>query len=465
MQLQIYNSLSQKIEAFKPIEPGRVKMYTCGPTVYDYAQIGNFKTFVESDFVHRTLLFNNYEVDFVMNITDVGHLTGDNLGDSSIGEDRIERAVVREGKKAADIVRHYTDAFMQDYEDLNILKPQKFTVATHYIKEQIDLAKQLEKNGYAYKTSDGLYFDTSKFEGYQDIFGIDKAGNQEGARVDINEERRNPADFALWKFSKPEEARQQEWDSPWGVGYPGWHLECSAMVIKELGEHIDIHIGGEDHLAIHHPNEIAQSEGATGETFANYWMHMIFMKVDGRRMGKSEGNAYTLKDLKDKGFHPMALRYLYASAHYRTPLNFTWEALENAQNSIRRIYDIVGGYKENSSVEAAGEYIGHFRDKINDDINIPEALAVMWDMLKDPTLSEGEKRATALEMDQVLGFKIAENISYDVPVEVMNMARTREEYRKNNIWDKADVLRREIESKGYVIEDLSPEGFKVKRKI
>ena len=459
--MKIYNSLTKKVEEFKPLNPDSVLMYTCGPTVYDYQTIGNFRTFVNSDFVNRVLKYNEYKVKFVMNITDVGHLTGDNLGDADTGEDKLEVAADREGKSAKEIAEFYTGYFMTDYEKLNILKPEKFTIASEYIKQMLDIIKTLETKGLTYKTSDGVYFDTSKFENYGKLAGTKVSLVEEGARVETNPEKRNPTDFALWKFSPDSKMRWQEWDLPWGRGFPGWHIECSAMSLDELGDTIDIHIGGEDHKMIHHPNEIAQSEGSTGKTFVNYWVHCAFLKVDGGRMGKSVGNAYLVDDLEAKGFSALDLRYFYTTAHYRTKLNFTWEALQSASNALKKLYSLVESYHEDSESQLATEYLNRFDESINDDVNMPQAVAVMWEMLKSE-IPEGSKLKTLAKMDEVLGLDIDSHIGYEVPEDIKKQAKIRWEYRKQGIWDKADLLRRQIEEKGYEIDD-GPTDYKIRR--
>jgi cysteinyl-tRNA synthetase len=322
----------------------------------------------------------------------------------------------------------------------------------------------LEDKGYTYRTSDGIYFDTSKFKNYGQLSGLSIENIKEGARVEPNSEKKNPTDFALWKFSPMDAKRQQEWDSPWGRGYPGWHLECSAMSLAELGETIDIHLGGEDLKMIHHQNEIAQSECATGKEFVKYWVHGAFMQVEGGRMGKSLGNAYLVSDLEEKGFDPMVLRYFYMTAHYRSPLNFTWEALQNAQNSLNKLYDLVGGIKPEKDGKVSEKYLERFKDKINDDFNAPEALAVMWEMLKN-SISETSKLATIVKMDEVLGLRLDERVGYEIPQKITDMAKTREEYRKNGIWEKADMLRRQIAEAGFVVDDLPDGGYKLKRRF
>jgi cysteinyl-tRNA synthetase len=438
-------------------------MYTCGPTVYFYPTIGNYRTFVFSDVVGRVLRFNGYKVRSIMNFTDVGHLTGDNSGDADSGEDRIEKAATKEGKTAQDITDFYINDFVTSFDKLNMLKPTKFTRATEYINEQIELIKTLEQKGYTYVISDGVYFDTSKFEEYGKLSGFTPETIMEGARVEPNPQKRNPMDFGLWKLSPSDEQRLQEWDSPWGKGFPGWHLECSAMALKELGETVDFHLGGEDLKMIHHQDEIAQSECATNKKFVRYWMHGAFMLVDGGKMSKSLGNGYVLSDIEAKGFDLLALRYFYMGANYRTQINFTWEALANAQNSLKKIYDILGAYKDEKNTLPDGEYVNIFRDKVNNDINMPEALAVFWEMLKS-SIPESKKVATALEMDKVLGLRLEEQIGYVVPQEILDLAKTRNEYRKSGIWDKADMIRKELLVRGYIVEDIQSGGFKVRRK-
>jgi cysteinyl-tRNA synthetase len=460
--MRLYNSISKEVEEFKPISPENVKVYTCGPTVYFYQHIGNFRTFVASDLLQRALKYTGYKVKAIMNITDVGHLTGDNLGDADTGADRLEVAADREGKSARDIAQFYTDHFMKDYSKLNLLEPEKFTRATNYIKEMINLVQKLESKGFTYRISDGLYFDTAKFPEYGKLSGVKLEDlGAEGARIEPNPEKRNPTDFALWKFSPSDKMRWQEWDSPWGKGFPGWHIECSAMAMAELGESIDVHVGGEDHKMIHHPNEIAQSECATGKKFVNYWMHGAFLKVDGGRMGKSVGNAYILADLEARGFEPLSLRFFYMHAHYRTKLNFTWEALQNSQNSLKKLYALVESYKEDHEAPLSIDHLRTFEEAINNDLNMPTALATMWELIKSD-VSEGTKLNTLIKFDEVLGLKIADHIGYEVPKEVENLARTRWEYRKQGIWDKADVLRRQIEQSGFVVDDSS-DNYRIKR--
>lgn len=464
MSIRIYNSITKQLEDFQPIKPDVVSMYLCGPTVYDFVSIGNYRTYVLGDLVNRILSFNGFKVKYVMNFTDVGHLTGDNSGDADSGEDRLETAADKEGRSAHDIADYYIADFLKGFDKLNLIRPFKFTRATEYIQEQVDLVRSLERQGYTYRIDDGIYFDTAKFEEYGKLSGMSAETIKEGARVEPNIQKRNPMDFALWKFSPTDKKRWQEWESPWGVGFPGWHLECSAMSMKELGETLDIHLGGEDLRMIHHQNEIAQSECSTGKTFVNYWIHGAFLQVDGGRMGRSLGNAYTIDDVVERGYDPLALRYLYLTAHYRSSLNFTWESLTGAQNSLKKMYEILSGYKESEDASPSERHLSSFVQAINNDFNIPEALAVLWDTLKS-NLPEPVKIASALRMDAVLGLDLENYIGYEIPKEVVDIANSRNEYRKAGIWDKADMLRRQLSERGYVVEDM-PEGkYKLKRKM
>jgi cysteinyl-tRNA synthetase len=459
--MKIYNSASKKVEEFKPLNPDVVKLYACGPTVYNYQHIGNFRTVALADFFVRALKYNEYKVKYIMNITDVGHLTGDNFGDADTGDDRLEIAADREGKSAREIALFYTEQFQRDYDKLNLTPTDKFTKATEYIREMITLIEQLEQKGFTYKISDGIYFDTAKFENYGLMSEMKLDDIEEGARVEPNPEKRNPADFALWKFSPEDKMRWQEWDSPWGKGFPGWHLECSAMAINELGQQIDIHLGGEEHRMIHHPNEIAQSEAATGKEFSKYWVHGAHLKVDNQRMGKSLGNVYILDDLAAKGFSPLEMRFFYMQAHYRSKLNFTWEALQNSQNALKKLYNLVEGLREDPEASISIEHQRKFDDAINNDLNMPEAVAVVWELLKSD-VPEGSKLKTIAKFDEILGLNLGDHIGFEIPEELKNMAKVRWEYKKQGIWDKADMLRRQIEDKGFVVED-SPTEYKLKR--
>lgn len=445
-------------------------MYTCGPTVYSFAHIGNFRTYTTADLLVRALKYNGYGVKYIMNLTDVGHLTGDNLGDADTGEDRMEKAAAKEGKTAWEVAEFYTETFLKDYDLLGLTKPERFAKATDHIKEQIELVRRLEEKGFTYTTTDGIYFDTSKFKDYGKLSDLDEI--KEGARVEVNEEKKNPRDFALWKFSPTTASglkRDMEWNSPWGKGFPGWHIECSAMGMKYLGESFDIHAGGVDLKQTHHPNEIAQAEAVTGKNFVNYWVHSAFILVQGERMSKSLGNNYRLYDLEKKGYHPMSLRYLYLQAHYRKELNFTFASLDASENALKKLLEDITTWDDPTAGSGLGlvEYEQKFLKAINDDLNTPKALAIMWDMVKsdNPT---GDKAKTLFKMDEVLGLNLEENSQIlkkeygIVPDEIKEMVYEREQHRRDKHFNLADQLRSKIEKLGYVIED-SEKGPKVRK--
>ena len=427
MDLNFYNTLSGEKENFASInpKPGPVGVYTCGPTVYLYPHIGNLRAYVFADILHRVFLFNGWEIKHVLNITDVGHLTSD----ADEGEDKVEKEAQVEGKTAKAISDFYTEAFFADLKKLNVDTSDYIIArATEHIAEQIELIKKLEEKGYTYQTSDGVYYDTSKFPTYGDLAKLNLAGLKEGARIEANKEKKNPTDFALWKFSKPEEQRQQEWASPWGTGFPGWHLECSAMSLKYLGNHFDIHTGGVDHIAVHHTNEIAQSEAATGEKFVNYWLHAEHILIDNQKMSKSLGNIYRLDDLITKGFDPLAYRYFLLQASYRQKINFTWTALEaarkgydNLKNKIKKIVDESSSLPRGSEATLRGEpevspreifeteissnYLQDFTSKINL-LNTSASLAVLQSVISNRDLSPAQKLSLITKFDEVLGLKL-----------------------------------------------------------
>jgi len=344
MQIKLFNTMGRKKEVFKPIIPGEVKMYACGPTVYDYTHIGHFRAYVFVDVLRRMIKFNGLKLKHVMNITDVGHLTDD----ADQGEDKIEKKSKKEGKTVWEIAKFYTKDFFDAMEKLNVQKPEIICKATDHIQEMIDLVKRIEDNGYIYRTSDGIYFDTSKLSDYGKLAGLDIEGLKEGARVEKNLEKKNPTDFALWKFAKEGEKRQMEWDSPWGPhSFPGWHIECTAMSMKYLGEVYDIHTGGVDHIPVHHTNEIAQAQGAIEKDFVNYWLHNEFVNINGEKMSKSKGNIYNMHDIEEKGFDPLSMRYLFLTAHYRSKINFTWDSLEAAENTLNTLREHMRLLQEN----------------------------------------------------------------------------------------------------------------------
>ncbi len=458
MPLSLYNSLSRKIEEFKPIKPSEAGIYTCGPTVYDYDHIGHAWNYTMADILRRTLEFNGYSVKQVMNITDVGHLTSD--GDT--GEDKLEKGARREGKTVWEVAEYYTGIFLRHRDELNMRKPAVICKATDHIPEMIALVKKLEEKGVTYAITDGIYFDISKFPEYGKLSGNTLEKLKAGARIEINPEKKNPADFALWKFSPAGSKRQMEWDSPWGKGFPGWHIECSAMSMKYLSETFDLHTGGEDNKFPHHECEIAQSEAANGKTFVNYWFHTRFLMIDGQKMSKSLKNFHTLETLAEKGFSPMALRYLYLTAHYRTNLNFTWQSLEAAQNALNNLYDAVS--EMGAPKTGIPEFERQFSEAINEDLNTPKAIAIMWEVVKSK-YPDPLKKQTLLTMDKVFGLGL-DNIrqkNTKIPKKIKDLADMREKARIEKNWALADELRKKLETEGFLLED-SPIGPKIKEK-
>jgi cysteinyl-tRNA synthetase len=464
MKLYLYNSLSRLKQEFKPIKTGEVGLYTCGPTVYNYAHIGNLRTYIFEDILKRVLLYNGYRVKHVMNITDVGHLTGDR----DMGEDKMEKGAAREGKNAWDIAEFYSQAFKKDIAHLNILEPDIWVKATDTIADQIALVKTLEKKGYTYQTSDGIYFDTSKFADYTKLSHQNLDALQEGARVERNPEKRNPTDFALWKFSPKNTKRQMEWESPWGVGFPGWHLECSTMSMKFLVDQLDIHCGGTDHIDVHHTNEIAQSEAATGKKFFNFWMHGAFLIIrGGKKMAKSEENFLTLENAFLKNdINPLAYRFAAFLTHYRKPMEFSDEGLDAARNGLLHLQNQVrqvGGAAAGTDNSIHSESKGKFLEAINDDLNMPRAMAVIQEMLKSP-MSDTEKYATVLDFDRVLGLNLGQlHREEALPKKIQKLVEARKKARQDKDFAASDQLRGEIEALGYLVQDTK-DGMKVIKK-
>ncbi len=456
--IKLYNTLTRKKEEFKPIKPGEVGLYTCGPTVYNYAHLGNLRTYLFEDILKRVLIYNGYKVKHVMNITDVGHLTGD----MDMGEDKMELGAKREGRNAQEIAEFYTQAFRKDISRLNIIEPNIWCKATDNIKEQIELIKILEKKGYTYRTSDGIYFDTSKFKDYTKLSHLNLETLKEGARVEKNEEKRNPTDFALWKFSPPGIKRQQEWDSPWGVGFPGWHIECSTMSMKYLGEQLDIHCGAIDHINVHHTNEIAQSEAATGKKFFNYWLHSAFLNIaGGKKMAKSADNFLTLENaLIKKGIKPLVFRFAALQIHYRKPMEYSEEATESAKNALEHLYNQVRALgSERGKVNE--EYKNKFLEAINDDLNMPRALACAQELLKSK-LTPQDKLATILDFDKIFGLDLDKLTKLELPREVQNIIEERKRAREQRDWEKSDALRAKLQNLGYIVED-SKNGMNIRK--
>jgi len=461
-EIYLFNTLTRRKERFIPIEKGKVKMYCCGPTVYWYAHIGNFRTYIFEDVLRRVLEFNGFEVTHVMNITDVGHLTSD----ADTGEDKMEIGARRDQKTVWEIAEFYTRKFFEDSERLNILKPTIVCKATDHIADMIEYIRKLEEKGYTYTIDDGVYFDTSKLRDYGKLTGMDFIRLNEslkaGARVEFNPNKRNLTDFCLWRFSPKDKKRQMEWDSPWGIGFPGWHIECTVMAMKYLGEHFDIHCGGIDHISIHHTNEIAQAEALTGKPLANYWLHGAFL-VFGKsaKMAKSTGEIITVQTLVDKGFDPLAFRYLCLTAHYRSELAFTWESLQSAQNALSTLRENVRILAENLE-ECADkspkyhEYYKRFLEFVNDDLNMPKAIALTWSLIREEKkLTNREKYDLLLEFDKVFALDLARNVGKEeqLPPEVEELVRKREEARKAKDWATADKIREQLRSMGILIED------------
>jgi cysteinyl-tRNA synthetase len=470
MDIQLFNTLGREKQEFKSIEPGVVKIYTCGPTVYNYQHIGNFRTFFFEDILKRVLIYNGYKVIQIMNITDVGHL----VSDADEGEDKMEKGAAREGKTVWEISKFYTEAFLQDMDRLNILHPTQYTKATDYIKEQIDMVKCLEDKGFTYKTSDGIYFDTSKIDDYGKLVrsgGLDISGLEEGKRIAFSSEKKNKTDFALWKFSPKGQKRQMEWDSPWGKGFPGWHIECSAMSRKFLGDTFDIHCGGVDHIPIHHTNEIAQSEACIGKKFVNYWLHGEFLVADGEKMAKSSGDFLQLQTLIDKGYDPMDYRYLCLGTHYRKRLLFDWELLDASRNAYSRLMNRVIEFKTTDLTDYADsrdliqEYRKRFKEAIDDDLNVPEGIGVMWEVVRDEKISSKQKLELIYDFDKVFGLnlsEIKEKGMEDIPDEVMKLVADRTEAKKNKDFKRADEIRKKIKEMGYEVVDKK-DGVEVKK--
>ncbi len=450
--LKVYNTLNRKKEVFKPIHNGKVGMYTCGPTVYWYQHIGNLRSYIFSDILKRVLNYNDYKVKHVVNITDVGHLTSD----ADEGEDKMEKAASKEGKTPGEIADYYFKVFERDLNELNIIQPNIWCKATEHIAEQIKLIDSLEEKGYTYKTSDGIYFDTSKFKDYAKLGKLNIENLQGGKRVDLGE-KKNKTDFALWKFSTKGEKRLQEWKSPWGVGFPGWHIECSAMATKYLGDQFDIHTGGEDHIQIHHTNEIAQSECGFGvKPWVKYWMHGAFLTFSGEKMSKSSGKIATLENLKEQGYSAMDYRYFILTGHYRKQLNFTKNNLDNAKNSYERLKNIIKEIPKDKEINS--KYLKEFEKAINDDLDMPNALKALWELIRD--YKAKGKYSTIEKMDEVFGLDLLVFEKVKVPKEVKELVDKREKARKEKDWTNADKFRDKVKGLGYQINDTK-EGVEI----
>ncbi len=473
--LHIYNSFTRKIEDFVPIHPPKVGLYTCGMTVYDYAHIGHGRKYVGDDVLRRILTRFGYDVTHVQNVTDVGHLASD----ADEGEDKMEKGAKKYGKTVWDVAKFYTDHFYTTMDSLNVLRPSVICKATEHIAEQIALIQKLVDRGHAYETPEAVYYDVTTFPGYDKLFGRQKLTEKKTAvrdSVQTGEHKKHPADFALWfkrvgRFAD----HAMHWDSPWGDGFPGWHIECSAMSMKYLGDSFDIHTGGIDHIPVHHPNEIAQSEGATGQPFVKYWIHYNFLRVDGKKMSKSFGNFYTVEDVIKKGIDPLALRYFYLTSQYRSELNFTWESLHAAQSALSELRIQISKLKAEKRERSAlseeklakvDAYRAKFDSALGNDMNTPQALAVVWELIKSNVPSQ-DKFDLLLDFDDVLGLKLADiseaPTEEEAPAGIQALLRKRDEFRAAKKFAESDTVRDQIVKSGYEIED-TPQGSRVKKK-
>ena len=465
MPIQLYNTLTRTKEEFKPLEGNTVRIYSCGPTVYSYAHIGNFRAYIFMDTLRRVLEYNGYNLKHVMNITDVGHLESD----ADEGEDKMEKAARKENKNPYEIAKYYTDVFFRDMERLNIERPEIIAKATEHISEMLEFVQGLVKNGYAYETSKGIYFDISKLDKYPVLSNRKLDEQIAGARVEVDEEKRNPYDFALW--IKAPENHIMKWESPWGLSYPGWHIECSAMGKKYLGEQFDIHTGGIDHIPTHHENEIAQSKGLTGKIPAKSWMHVEFLQVDGGKMSKSLGNTYTLDQLQEKEIEPLAYKLFCFTAHYRTKLNFTFETALATQKALMRLRE--GFVKhlegtENIEEQEIKEYENKFLETINDDLNMPAAMGIVWEVVRNNRKSK-QLANLLLKFDKVLGLDLENSQKYlneskkvDLPEEIVELVEKRKQARENKNWALSDEIRDTLKEKGYVVKD-SKDGMTIEK--
>ena len=465
--IRLYNTLTRKIEEFKPIKPSFVGIYSCGPTVYWNQHLGHMYAYLQWDTLIRFLRYSGFEVKWVMNITDVGHMTSD----EDTGEDKMEKGAKREGLSVWQIAEKYIKQFTESLDLLNIQKPNVLTRATEHIPEQIDLIKKIEKNGFTYQTKTGLVFDTSKFPDYAKFAKLDLEKQKPGARVEVDPEKKNPWDFLLWVTNQPKHLMQ--WESPWGKGFPGWHIECTAMSTKYLGERFDIHTGGIEHIPVHHSNEIAQAYGAFGHQAVNYWLHNGWLVFKGEKMSKSSGgNNLLATDLIKKGFEPLSFRYLVLTSHYRQGMNFTWESLKGAQAAYQKLISLTQLWQTKKPREKVSDYDlekinsfkKEFQKKVATDLNWPEALAVVWQMAKS-NLPPNDKLELIRDFDEVLGLDLIKKaqVKFEIPEEIEEMKEERESLRKTNQWQKADELRKKIETKGFILED-TPQGAILKKK-
>ena len=459
-KLSFHNTMTRTVEPFTPIRPNTVSLYCCGPTVYNYQHIGNIRTYIFEDILVRTLRSAGYVVNHAMNITDVGHL----VSDADEGEDKMLIASKRENKSSKEIADYYTDIFFEDCSKVNITRPTTVCKATEHIQEMIDLIERLERNGMAYQSGGNVYFDVKKFEDYGKLANIDLSQQLAGARIEKDHRKRNPQDFALWFTDSKFKGQELQWDSPWGKGYPGWHIECSAMALSHVGEKIDIHCGGIDHIGSHHTNEIAQSEGATGEKWVNNWLHGEFLVDTTGKMSKSKGKFLTISSLEEKGFSPLAFRLCCLGAHYRSRLTFSWDNMQSAQKSLNRLQRHVTKLQESQSptdttdTTAVSNYLTAFEDALANDLHCPKALATLWEVVGDSSLNPTDALHLIETFDNVLGLELlstSTNSKQEVPEEVISLVQQREEARKLRNWEESDRLRDEIKSHNYLVKDIA----------
>ncbi len=470
--LKVYNTISRKLEDFKPIEDNKVRFYHCGPTVYWVQQIGNLRGMTMADLIRRSLLYLGYEVNFVRNYTDVGHLTGDNLGDADLGEDRMEKASKRENLDPQKIAKKYIDIFEKDTKAINILPPDHKPVASQYIEQMQSMINTLLEKGFAYSTDKAIYFEVERFSHYTKLSGQNLEKNKTGLGKGevVDPDKKNPQDFALWFFKTGAHKNAlQYWPSPFqskevenGEGIPGWHIECSAMAGDILGATIDMHMGGVEHISIHHTNEIAQSESANGTKFVNYWLHNEHLLFDGKKMSKSEGTAFVLDDIIDNGYEPLALRYFYLNAHYRSKQNFTWEALSASQQAYNRLKKQIKLLNSQKFGTVSEEYKQRFKKALESDFNIPEALALLWELIKSD-LHDDIKIATITDFDRVLGLDLIKDDEIELTDEIRDLLDKRELARKLGNWNESDQLREKLKEEFAVVVEDTPEGQRVFR--
>lgn len=462
--VKLFNTLSRKIEDFTPIEGSKVKLYTCGPTVYNFAHIGNLRTYIFEDILKRVLTESGYKVFHVMNVTDVGHLTSD----QDSGEDKMEIGAERENKSAYDIAEFYFQSFKKDLKRLNIAEPDIWSKASQHIKEQIEFVKVLEQKGYTYILTDGVYFDTSKVKDYGKLAQLNIEGLKAGARIEFTEGKKNITDFALWKFSPKDKKRQMEWDSPWGVGFPGWHIECSSMAMEYLGDRIDIHCGGIDHIPIHHTNEIAQSESYLGHKWVNYWMHGEFLMGDKEeKMSKSGDNFLTVDTLIHHGYAPLVYRYYCLNAHYRKALTFSSKAIEAADTAFNKLKSKVIELKKSCpkpKEEINLSYLEDFYAAARNDLNVPLGIGILWNLINDNNVPDPDKYGALLKMDKILGLGFSEmkEKEEEFSPEILDLVSKRQTARKNRDFKTADNIRDELLNQGIILEDTA-EGVKIKK--